>query len=515
MPDLSLAAAVQRLAAHAPGTPSVRDHEDATWTAADLDAAAASLATVLAEGGVRAGDRVCWAGRNDPGLLVTLLAAQRLGAVFAPLAYRWVPGEAAAALRLCAAHTVVVHPELDEVYRAVRDAATPVRRWWRWDADLLAAAPTPGRVAHPDDVALLLFSSGTSGAPKAAMLTHANLWWSARNLEAVLGTPTPDVTLAVAPMCHVGGLNGLVLSALGRGGTVLVRRGFDARRTLEDMAVAPAMFGVPAMYAAVARLPEFAAADLSGLTSAIVGGAAVPRALLDAYRARGGELLPSWGMTELAPCGSLLPREHVAAAPGTVGWPLPYLDVDVVDPATGRPVAVPGSVGEIVARGPQVFTGYWGDAEATSAVLRDGALRTGDLGFLDAQGRITLVGRSSEVINTGGEKVPPEEVEVALAALRLPGLGELAVVGVPDATWGEVVVAVAVGVAPDAGAVGPVPGAAPDLAELRALGARTLAGHKLPRHLVLVADLPRTESGKVDRRAVRALAAERLGAALD
>lgn len=512
MPDLSLAAAVQRLAVRAPGTPSVLDDEGATWTAADLDAAAASLATLLADGGVRAGDRVCWAGRNDPGLLVTFLAAQRLGAVFAPLAYRWVPGEAAAALRRCEAHTVVVHPELDEVYRAVRGCATPVRRWYRWGSDLLAAAPAPPRSAHPDEVTVLLFSSGTSGVPKAAMLTHANLWWSARNLEAVLGTPTPDVTLAVAPMCHVGGLNGLVLSALGRGGTVLVRRGFDARRTFDDMAVAPAMFGVPAMYAAVSRLPEFASADLGGLTSAIVGGAAVPRGLLDAYRARGGELLPSWGMTELAPCGSLLPRGHVADAPGTVGWPLPYLEVDVVDAATGSLVSAPGEVGEVRARGPQVFGGYWGDAEATAAVLRDGTLRTGDLGYLDPQGRLVLVGRMSEVINTGGEKVPPEEVETALTALCLPALGELVVVGVPDATWGEAVVAVASLRPQAAGNEVPPNAVTPDVGELRALGARTLARHKLPRHLVLVDELPRTESGKVDRRAVRALAVERLGA---
>lgn len=503
-PDLSLAAAVAGLSVNAPGAPSVVGDHGVAFTAAELEAAAGSLAAVLADGGLRAGDPVAWAGRNDPGLLVTFLAAQRIGAVFIPLSFRWVETEAVAALRHCGAHTVVVHPEQAEQYARVAAQGTSVQRWITWGEHLLGGAPVARRRLEPDDLAVLLFSSGTTGRPKAAMLTHANLWWSARNLEAVLGLRPDDVALGVAPLCHIGGLNCFVMATVARGGTALVRRAFDPARTLDDMTSGTTvMFGVPAMYAAVARLPQFGRADLSGVRAPIVGGAPVPAGLLATYRERGTELLPSWGMTELSPAGTVLPAGRVAERPCSVGWPLPYLDLRIVDPDTGDVVTSPGVAGELCASGPQVFGGYWGDQAATDAALRDGWLHTGDLATWDSEGALRLVGRLAEVINTGGEKVLPDEVEESLASLVDGGVTDLLVVGVPDATWGEVVVAVL---------EAPAGASVPDLDEVREVAGERLARHKLPKQLVVLEALPRSASGKVDRRAVRDAAAERVAA---
>lgn len=498
-PDLSLAAAVATLAVHRPEAVSVVDDAGSELTAAELDASAGALAVTLADGGLVPGATVAWAGRNDTGLLVTLLAAQRLGAVFVPLSFRSTDSEVAAALRHCDVHTVVVHPDEPELAVRVAGLGTPVRRWLTWGEPLRPGDVAPRRIADPDETAVLLFSSGTTGRPKAAMLTHANLWWSARNLEAVLGLHVDDVALAAAPLCHVGGLNCFVMAALARGGTVRVRRAFDPARTLTDMTTGVTlMFGVPAMYRAVAREPGFATADLSGVRAAIVGGATVPESLLTTYRAAGLELLPSWGMTELSPAGTLLPRHRVADKPSSIGWPLPYVDLRLVDVESGETVSEPGATGELCARGPQVFRGYRGDDDASAAVLQDGWLRTGDLATWDTEGALRLVGRLVEVINTGGEKVIPGEVEEALAPLVAGAVREVVVLGVPDPTWAEVVVAV---IEAEAGAPG-----LPDLADLRALAGRTLARHKLPKHLVVVDELPRTASGKVDRPALRALA---------
>lgn len=500
-PDLSLAAAVSTLAVHRPGAVSIVDDDGAALTAAELARAAGALAAVLADGGMQVGDRVAWAGRNDPGLLVTLLAAQHLGAVFVPLSFRGSDAETAAALRHCGAHTVVAHPEQQGLADRLGRFGADARRWLTWSERLTAGSPVPRRTAAADETAVLLFSSGTTGRPKAAVLSHANLWWSARNLEAVLGLGPDDVALAVAPLCHVGGLNCFTMATLARGGTVRVRRTFEPERTLADMTSGVTlMFGVPAMYSAIARTAGFDGADLSGVRAAIVGGASVRAGLLDTYRAAGLELLPSWGMTELSPAGTLLPASRVADRPSSIGWPLPYLELQVVDVGSGETLTEPGVPGELVARGPQVFAGYWADDEASAAALRDGWLRTGDLATRDADGSFRLVGRLVEVINTGGEKVFPGEVEEALAPLVGGGLHEVLVLGVPDPTWAEVVVALleADPAAPDL----------PDLATVRELAGRTLARHKLPKHVVVLERLPRTASGKIDRPAARRLAGE-------
>lgn len=541
---LSPAAAVASLALSAPQTLSITS-DRGDLSAAALTDQASRLAAHLTAIGTRPGDRVAYVGRNSPATLVTVLACAWTGAVAVPLSFRLAPAELATTLAHCGATAVVVgrgsvataveaQPLLGHVRWIVDDehqstssapapgtvlagrepdvtvrAPDPTMRnpdlvgwvspgWDRrgWDSlsalgEVPDAARTDPLPRDGDDLAVLLYTSGTSGRPKGVMLTWGNLAWATRNIESEIKTRPDDVTLAVAPMFHVGGLNALTLSTLVRGGTVVVRETFDAQRTLDDLrdGQITSVFGVPAMFAAIARCPDFATSDLSGVRAALVAGALVPEGLLADYLSRGIRLQTSWGMTETAPAVTCVPRHLTASKPGSAGRPLPYTEVRLRD-RDGDLVTEPGRTGEITVRGPNVTRGYWADPEATAAVLSpDGWLRTGDLARWDEDGFVTIVGRCTDMINTGGEKVYPAEVERALR--DLPGVSEVVVLGVPDLTWGETVAAVL---------ECPVP---VDIEVVQAVAARTIARYKLPRVLLCLPELPRTDSGKVDRRGLR------------
>jgi len=522
--DVSTAAALAQVAVHDPGAPSLV-YGSATTSAAGLAAGVRALADALAAAGVQPGDRVAHIGRNSASLLLTVLACGPLRAVAVPLGFRSSAAELADLLARCTPRVVVAEP----AHVAAADTwpgvpgtpGTPGGRgtlrvqvdddplagppepragWHPWSA--LLAAGDPGAAAphraRPDDTAVLLFTSGSSGRPKGVPLTHANLWWSAVGADAAFGTGHGGTTLAVAPMSHIGGLNGLGLRTLGTGGTLVVRRAFDADAVLHDIARhgVTSLFGVPAMYAALARSPWFDGTDLSSLRTALVGGAPLPAGLLRRFTDRGVPLMQSWGMTETAPACTCVPRDRVADRGTTVGLPLAHVRLRLVDPRTGTDVDRPGEPGELWVSGPQVTAGYWRDPEATAQAFPEpGWLRTGDVAVRDADGAYRIQGRIGDVINTGGEKVHPAEVEAALE--DCPGVGQCAVAGVPDDVWGEAVAAVVV----------PAPGTLPDLADLREHAARTIGRHKLPRRLVLVDALPCTGTGKVDRAQVRRIAA--------
>ena len=505
--DLSPAAALAHVAERAPATASIVDDDGTVVTAAALHAAVGSLATRCAALGLQRGDRIAYAGRNSPTLLLTSLAAAHLGAVFIPLNFRLSASEAGGFLRHTGTSVVVAEPEMLPLLGQVADApiTAVIDAPSAWAPIPLTSRIGAGTATAPqhvvcaaDDLAVLMATSGSSGHPKAVRLTHGNLWWAARNIDETFPTGDDDVTLAVAPMFHIGGYNGFTLRTLVRGGTVLIRRTFSADRTLTDLVDGgvTTLFGVPAMYAALTRCAAFEHADLSGVRSAISGGAPMPPGLVEAFAVRGLLLRNSWGMTETAPAATCLPAADALTRSASVGVPLPHTQIRLVCPDTEHDVATPGVVGEVWAHGPNVTDGYWQDDDATAAALApDGWLRTGDLAILSADGYLTIVGRRAELINTGGEKVIPGEVEAALA--DLPSVSGVVVVGAPDDTWGEAVVAVLEGAT----------ATSPSLETVREHAARHLARYKLPTRLVAVAAFPRTETGKLDRCAVRAIAA--------
>ncbi|WP_051951553.1 type I polyketide synthase [Actinacidiphila yeochonensis] len=499
---------------------------------------AGRLAEVLAERGTARGDRVAYVGMNSPALLTAYLACAWLGAVLVPVNHRLSPRETDEVLRHCGAGALVVEPGHLAAVRPFA-AARPGLRPLLVDDDpavplaaaRLSAAPEPagppyaqeppyrpeppyaplstelagvGAVREPlplgeDDLALLLYTSGTTGRAKGVRLTHGNIRANSANVDAALDVRDGDVNLVVTPLFHIGGLNCFTLRALARGGTTLLRRSFDPDRTLRDLVEfqVNTVFAVPSMYAAVSRSAGFAEADLSALRSPVVAGAPVPPRLVLDYAERGVPLQQAWGLTETACFASHLPAALTVAKAGSAGVAMPLTELRVSDPATGEPVAGPDAAGEVWVRGANVSPGYWDDPEATGAAWPgDGWFRTGDIGRLDADGCLFLVDRLKDVVITNGENVYPAEVERVLAGC--PGVADVAVVGTPHDTWGEAVAAVAV---PAAGAAG----AGVTLEALRAFAAPLLAGYKLPVRLGLVDEIPRNAAGKTDRNAVRAL----------
>ncbi|WP_326731650.1 long-chain fatty acid--CoA ligase [Streptomyces phaeochromogenes] len=512
--DISPASALRRRAAYAPATTALV-YEGRTLSARELSATVGSLAAGLTEHGVRRGDRIAYLGLNSAAFLQTLLAAARIGAVFVPLNFRLAADEVRDILADCGAHTLVAeegHRSLLEsvlpqvpVHRFVlvdTDPACPVGAdvpspWTPMSHLLDSGLPAPAPIALADvDLAALMYTSGTTGRPKGVMLTHGNIWWNAVNVDSVVDTRPDDTTLAVAPLFHIGGLNALTLRTLLRGGTVVLRRSFDPEQCLDDLVShrVGTFFAVPAMYAALARVPGFAAADLGALRAAIVAAAPVPPQLIRDYAQHGVLLQQAWGLTETAPFATYLPGALTLTKTGSAGAPMPYTEICLVDPREGTRIHESEARGEICVRGPNVTPGYWNNPDATRAALDEaGWFRTGDVAYRDSDGFYYIVDRLKDMIISGGENVYPAEVERIL--VEHPDVLDAAVIGIPDEQWGETVLA----------ALSCRPGTSPDLDEVRTFAERRLARYKLPTRLVHLGELPRNASGKLDKRALRRL----------
>ncbi|MFF1423091.1 long-chain fatty acid--CoA ligase [Streptomyces sp. NPDC058280] len=463
----------------------------------ELDDRSGRLARALLDTGVETGDRVAYLGLNSPALIATLLACSAVGAVFVPVNHRLSPDEVANVLHDCNPRVLTAEAGQE----ALVDAVVPsraVKAVLNVGEDGRAPGAWPPLDVEPapvgeDTLAALLYTSGSTGRPKGVMLTHGNLWWNCVNVWSLLDTRPDDVVLVAAPMFHIGGLNALTLPTLLRGGTVVVHRTFDPRACLDALVThgVTGFFGVPAMFAALADLPEFPAADLSRLRCAVVAGAPVPPRLIRRYAGHGVLLQQAWGLTETAPFATYLPPEETGARTGSAGVAMPYTQVRVADPADPARSAAPLVRGEILVRGPNVTPGYWNNSETTTlSFTEDGWFHTGDIGYLDEDGYLWVVDRLKEMIISGGENIYPAEVERHLA--ELPGIRDAAVIGVSDPTWGETVAAIIV--AEDG---------EPALDAVREALAARLARYKLPRVLVTVPALPRNGSGKTDKPQLR------------
>ncbi|WP_326773589.1 acyl-CoA synthetase [Streptomyces sp. NBC_01445] len=467
-------------------------HAGAAVTYAALHERTTRLAHALRALGVRRGDRVAYLGPNHPSFLEALFAAGLLGAVFVPLNTRLAEPELAFQIRDSGA-TVLLHAaarsgDLPGVRTAV-EADGPAYE------ELLAAAPALAidEQVGPDDVAIIMYTSGTTGRPKGAMLTHGNLTWNAVNVLVDQDLVADEIALVVAPLFHTAGLNMLTLPVLLKGGSCVLVGSFDAAATLElvERHRVTFMFGVPTMFDQLTRQPNWPDADLSSLRMLSCGGSPVPTPLIAAYQDRGLTFLQGYGMTEAAPGTLFLDAEHAVSKAGTAGVPHFFSDVRVARPDLA-PVE-PGETGEVLVRGPHVMPGYWGLPDESAAAFADGWFRTGDAARIDADGYVTIVDRFKDMIISGGENIYPAEVEDALLAHA--DIAECAVIGVPDEKWGEVGRAVLVA----------REGHAPDPHEVLASLSGILAPYKIPKSAVVVDALPRTASGKLVKADVRRL----------
>lgn len=453
---------------------------------AGLAEAVERTAAGLVAHGVERGDRVGCLGTTRADVFVTLFSCARLGAALVPINLRLADAEIDWILDDCAVSIVVGDDgQLDRLRHRTEPLLSFDGDDWR-----AASADAPVVGANDDDL-LIVYTSGTTGRPKGAVLRQSAVVANAENAEGMFALTDAETTLVCLPLFHVGGLNITATPTLLAGGTVRCHGAFDPARWLADVeAYRPTTsILVPAMMSAVIGHPGFAGADLSSLRYLATGSSEVPEALLRAFLERGVPTGQVYGLTETAPIAVHQLAEDVFDHVGTTGRAARLSSLRIVAPDGDE--LPPGVEGEVQLGGPNLFDRYWNDPVATAEAKVDGWFRTGDMGVVDDTGELTIRGRIKEMIISGGENVYPAEVERVL--LDDDRVAEVAVVGRPDERWGQVPVAVVVS----------QPGVTPTEHELLALFPGRLARFKHPAAVVFVDELPRNAMGKLQKVALR------------
>lgn len=483
-----------RRARLSPNTVALR-YGEREYTYRQLADRVEALAGGLRAHGIERGDRVAYFGANHPDLLTTLFAASRSGAITVLLNSRLSPAEISFMIddsrpkMLIHGHEVTsvvqrLDPQIKETLNAIDVDSADFTA-------LLREEPPPHVAVHLDDACLLMYTSGTTGKPKGAVLTHGNIFFNDINVLIETDLTSHEVCLAVAPLFHIAGLNGLVLPVILKGGTVEILPSFVPGTVLDTIQQrgVTCMFGVPAMLDALSAEPEFTPDTLASLTTVIVGGAPVPERTIRRWAEHDVDVQQGYGLTETAPAVLKLSAQDARKHIGSAGKPQFLVDVRLADPS-GDTVE-DASIGEILTRGPNVFQEYWDRPDATDDAFHDGWFRTGDIASVNDDGFYTLKDRSKDMYISGGENVYPAEIESVL--LDIDGIAEAAVVGVPDKTWGEVGRAFLV-LTPDA--------AWTETSLMEVLQDR-LARYKQPKSIRFVEELPRTSTGKLRKNILR------------
>lgn len=465
------------------------------------------LADALAQRGVSRGDRVAMLALNSPQMMEVYFAVAKLGAITVPVNFRLSAGEVAYVLGDSGATVLFSSTALAPLADAALAESPAVRHQVRipmlaeraagdeGEYGELLANGSPERVVRlvPDtDVCVLMYTSGTTGRPKGAMLTHRNFFYNVCNAFGFgAGIGREDITISAAPLFHIGALGIHTLPFAHIGACTVVQEAFTPAGWLAavDRHQVTQAFLVPSMWAAVAQVIDGFDGDLSSLVFAISGGAPCPIPIIKALQAKGIAFTEGFGMTETSPDAAYLAPEDVLAKAGSIGRPVMHMDFRIVD-EEDREVPV-GTVGELTVRGPSVFIGYWNRPRESAEALRGGWFHTGDLARVDEDGFYTLVDRKKDMVITGGENVYPVEVEQVIH--QHPEVDEVAVIGLPDEQWGERVVAI---VAVTTGSE-----LTPDA--LREWTRERIARFKAPRDIEFVAALPRTATGKILKRELR------------
>jgi len=469
--------------------PALTDAVGAGPSFRELDELAARFAAVLRRRGVAAGDRVVAQTEKSIGTVALYLACLRIGALYVPLNTAYTDAEVDYFLGDAEPRLFVgLRERPARADQVVTLGVATGRGLW---GEALATPPDYSITeCGKDQVAAIVYTSGTTGRSKGAMLTHGNLASNGLALHRIWGFRDGDVLLHALPVFHVHGLFVALHCALLNASTTIFLPKFDAAEVRRLLPAATVLMGVPTFYTRLLALPGFGAADCRHVRLFISGSAPLLAETHREFAARtGARILERYGMTETGMITSNpLDGERIA---GTVGHALPGVDVRVADDA-GRPLP-PGVTGTVEVRGPNVFAGYWRMPQKTAQEFRpDGYFVTGDLGSLAEDGRLTLVGRAKDLIISGGYNIYPKEIEDALDGL--PGVSESAVIGVPHADLGEGVIAVVV----------PAPGARLVPGQLLAQLEPLVARFKRPRRIFIVDELPRNAMGKVQKAVLRA-----------
>lgn len=485
-----------------------------TLTYAQFNRRINRLAHALMKRGVRKGDRVACLLHNCPEFLETLFACAKIGTMLVPINYRLSPEEVKFILQDSGSHVVIYHTTLSGLLKpiihdtevlhkiylpfppqeAVADLSNDLPAAESYEVILQSEGERePSLPVSEHDPLLIMYTSGTTGLPKGALLTHRNITWNAINSFLNKDSiQSDDVILTVAPLFHIGGLSIHTLPALYKGATVVLLDKFDPQVVLETVQEykVSVLFLVPAMWQALMKVPDFSRYNLSSLRDLVSGGAPCPLTVIQFFQERGFRFLEGFGMTETAPGVMILTSEDAVRKNGSVGRPLMHVRARIVD-EEDRDVP-PGEVGELVLQGPNICAGYWHRPEANEEAFRNGWFHTGDLARQDEEGYFYIVDRKKDMLISGGENIYSTEVEQVL--FRHPKVADVAVIGIPDEKWGEVPAAIVV-LKPGAGQL--------TIEELAAHCEGKLARYKIPKMLRIIEELPRNATGKVLKRKLR------------
>ena len=470
---------------------------------ADLAAQTGQYANALVALGVKPGDRVAVQAEKSVASLLVYLAAVRAGAIYLPLnpAYtigevRYFLGDASPALFICRP------TDLPQMQALAGDIGVPRVETLGANDDgslvTLAAGQPTGFANVPrkdDDLAAILYTSGTTGRSKGAMLSHANLASNAETMRQVWRFTGEDRLIHALPIFHTHGLFVATNTTLMAGASIVFLPSFDAGEIIRQLPRATVLMGVPTFYTRLLARADFTRELVAGMRLFVSGSAPLSAEPHREFSARTGHaILERYGMT-VTNMNTSNPYDG-ERLPGSVGFPLPGVDIRIADPETGKPIGqidkALGEIGVIEIRGPNVFAGYWQMPEKTAEEFRDdGFFISGDLGYFDERGYIHIVGRAKDLVISGGFNVYPAEVEAAIE--ELPGVAECAVIGAPHPDFGEGVVAV----------VCPKPEADLSAEAIMAALADQLAKYKQPKHIIITSELPRNTMGKVQKKALR------------
>jgi fatty-acyl-CoA synthase len=470
------------------------------FTYAQFDARVSRLASHLRdELQVARGDRIAVLALNTTDTLEVQFACGRLGAIFLPLNTRLTAPELQYIVGDASPKVMIHDADLADMALTVVklcniSSVVLLGSGGPYEAGIAAAKPlTHAEDVTLDDISTIMYTSGTTGQPKGAIITHGMTFWNCVNLGRPAYISPSSVLLTVLPLFHTGGLNCYTNPVLHAGGTVLIMRTFDPGQALQLISDPSyginQFFGVPAIYQFMAQHPAFATSDFSRLVIGGVGGAPMPVPLLKTWEERGVALQQGYGMTETSPAVLTLDREDAVRKAGSSGKPVLHTEVRIVR-SDGSDADV-GELGELWVKGPNVTPGYWNRPDANASSFTDGWLHTGDATRVDENGFYYIVDRWKDMYISGGENVYPAEVESVLH--QLEAIAEAAVIGIPNEQWGEVGMAI----------VALKPGHTLAAADIHAHCEANLAGFKCPRRIEFVDALPRNATGKIHKPTLR------------
>ncbi len=462
------------------------------------------LAKALQGLGLKSGDRLSILSTNCVEYVETIMASAKLGVLLVPLNWRLTPAELTFILKDSGAETLLFHPDLRETANRLKDQAGLKRlivlgheekeetsAYEQLLKPLTDDEPKPDKDPELDTPHIIMYTAGTTGQPKGAVLSQGASFWNAVNLTVSMGFTCQDRNLAVLPMFHIGGIGLFTLPMLYMGGTVVIQRTFEPAQTLEllESEGITLFFGVAAIFLFLIQHPQFKKKAFEQVRVVMSGGAPLPVSLVHQYQEAGIVLQQGFGMSEAAPSIATLEKELAVKKAGSIGKALMHVEARVVNDGM---VDMPADqVGELVIRGPNLMQGYWNRPEATKEAFSGGWFHTGDLARMDGDGDLYIVERKKDMFISGGENVYPAEVENAI--YELPQVSEVAVIGVKDEKWGEVGQAVV------------VLKAGQEITGQKILDhlKGRLAKYKIPKSIVFTGPLPRNAAGKVLKKVLR------------